>query len=58
MRVILGIACGLTASILAYVLWRPTLAWTLTRVPPSTHPDCHPRFRTWHLGIETLEEPR
>lgn len=50
MKTALALATGATLTILAYTLWQPTLGWTLTRVPPATHPDCRPRYRTWHNG--------
>lgn len=50
MKVLLGLGAGITASILAYLLWRPTIAWTFTHNQPATHPDCRPRYRTWHAG--------
>lgn len=53
MRMVFGIACGITVSILAYTIWQPTIAWTLTRIPPATHPDCKPRYRTWRNGVMT-----
>jgi hypothetical protein len=31
MRITLGIAAGITLSILAHVLWKPTIAWALSR---------------------------
>lgn len=65
MRVILGIACGVTATIIGYILWQPAidrrlamhaLAWVFTHNEPGTHPDCKPRFITWHNHIETSRE--
>lgn len=53
MRMVVGIACGITVSIIAYAIWQPALAWTFTRVPPATHPDCKPRYRTWSRGVMT-----
>lgn len=31
MRVAIGIACGITLSILAHIIWKPALAWALSR---------------------------
>ncbi|GAT73566.1 putative small intestine sodium-dependent phosphate transport protein [Microbacterium sp. HM58-2] len=47
-----GIALGLAAAILMHILGWPYLAWLFNRIPPATHPDCAPRFRTWHRGVE------
>lgn len=36
-------------------LWyarKPILVLLFTRIPPETHPDCKPRYRTWKNGIE------
>ncbi len=53
MRVLLGIAAGITLSILAYALWQPAIEWTLMHNEPETDPACHPRFRSWHKGVMT-----
>lgn len=31
MRILAGIATGITLSILAHVIWRPALGWALSR---------------------------
>lgn len=31
MRTLLGIAIGITASILAHILWKPAIVWALSR---------------------------
>lgn len=31
MRIIFGIACGITLSILAHIIWKPALGWALSR---------------------------
>lgn len=52
MRTLIGLVATITASILAYILWRPTLNWVFTRIPPETPADWKPRMRTWKNGIE------
>jgi hypothetical protein len=65
MRVILGIVAGITATIIGYIVWQPAIdrrlaehaiAWVFTHNPPATHPDCKPRYRTYHHGVETSQE--
>lgn len=51
MRVIKGVVIGLTLSTLAYVLWRPTLAWALTRIPPVTPHGWTPKHMTFKNGV-------
>lgn len=31
MRIITGIAAGITLSILAHILWKPTIGWAFSR---------------------------
>jgi hypothetical protein len=66
MRVLIGMACGMTATMLAYVIWQPAIdrrdvarasAWLFTRIPPATDPACKSRFRTWRNHIEVSREP-
>lgn len=52
MRILVGVAVGVTIAILMHILGWPYIAWLFTRIPPATHPDCAPRFRTWHHGVE------
>jgi hypothetical protein len=56
MRTILGVAAGITLSILAYTIWQPAILWTLTRIPPATPAGWAPKHRTWHNGV-LMEEP-
>lgn len=49
MKTALALATGITLTILAYALWQPTLG-TIFHDQPATHPDCTPRYRTWHNG--------
>lgn len=53
MKILAGISIGVTASILAYIIGRPTISWVFTRVPPATHPDSRPRFKSWRDGVMT-----
>lgn len=53
MRLLAGVAIGTTLAILWNTIGSSTLAWALTRIEPGTHPDCKPRYRTWHDGIMT-----
>lgn len=52
MRLLAGIAVGITATILMHILGWPYLAWLLTRIPPATHPDCAPRYKVKQHGVE------
>lgn len=52
MKTISGLTIGITLMIVAYILWKPTLAWALTRNPPVTPEGWAPRMRTWKNGIE------
>lgn len=54
MRVIKGVVIGLTLSIMAFILWRPTLAWALTRIPPVTPHGWTPKMRTYTNGVENI----
>lgn len=38
--------------VMAAHFWARPTAWMMTRIPPVTHPDCHPRFRVWVHGVE------
>lgn len=31
MKILIGIATGITLSILAHIIWKPTLGWALSR---------------------------
>lgn len=51
---------GITASILAWIMFKPTLnrrridrflEWVFTRIPPETDPACTPRYWTSHAGV-------
>ncbi|KQQ65069.1 hypothetical protein [Microbacterium sp. Leaf320] len=60
MKITFGIAAGITLSIVVYAMKQPTLdhvrhflQWVFTRVEVRTHPDCQPRFRSWHKGVMT-----
>lgn len=53
MKLTLGIVAGITATMLAWILWKPALAWTFTHNLPPTHPNSHTRYRTWHHGTAT-----
>jgi hypothetical protein len=53
MRVLTGIAAGITLSILWHILGWPFIGWLFVRIPPATHPDCAPKYRTWHNGVPT-----
>lgn len=53
MKVSLGIVAGISLSILAFVLWQPTIRWTFMHNEPETDPTCTPRFRSWHNGLMT-----
>lgn len=46
-----GISIGVTVTILAYALWRPTLVRALNDEPETPH-GWTPRTRTWKNGIE------
>ena len=50
MRTLAGITIGITASILAYTLWKPTIAWVFTRNPPTMPTGHQPRHRHWVNG--------
>jgi hypothetical protein len=52
MRLLAGVAVGITLMILWHTLGWPWIGWMLTRVLPATHPDCRPRYRTWTGGVE------
>lgn len=60
MKILAGIAAGITLSIVVYAVKQPTLdhvghflRWVFTRVEVQAHPDCQPRFRSWHKGVMT-----
>lgn len=49
MRIILGVAVGITLSILAHTFGWRWLAWFLSRIETVT-PDWSPKMRTWING--------
>lgn len=60
MRIVCGSLLGVTAMLLAWILWKPALnrrridrflEWIFTRVEVPTHPDCQPRYWTTHHGV-------
>lgn len=62
MKIALGIIAGITATMLAYIVWQPAIdrrdisrviAWIFTHNQPDTHPDSRPKYRTWHNGTIT-----
>lgn len=58
MRILAGVIIGITAVTLLHILGWPSLAWMLTRIPPTTPTDFRPRFRAWHKGVEVIHENR
>lgn len=52
MRLALGLLAGITLAWCTAAIWKPTLALMFTD-EPATHPDCTPRYRTWHNGVMT-----
>lgn len=52
MRLTLGLLAGITLAWAAAAIYRPTIRWAFNDTPP-THPDCKPRYRTWHNGTMT-----
>lgn len=50
MRILAGIALGITASILAHTLGWRWLAWIMCRIEVLTPIDWAPRTRTWIKG--------
>lgn len=52
MKLTLGILTGITIAWCAAAIWKPTLRLMFSD-EPATHPDCQPRYRTWHDGIRT-----
>lgn len=55
MKITFALLFGATVVMAAHFWARPT-AWMLTRIPPATHPDCHPRFRVWDHGVEVTTD--
>lgn len=53
MKTILAVLAGISLTLAAVAIWQPSLAWIFTRIPPATHPDCAPRYLTWHGGVMT-----
>lgn len=51
MKLTLGMLAGITLAWCAAAIYRPTIAWTLTRIPPDG--TSTPRYRTWHNGAIT-----
>lgn len=52
MKLLTGALIG-ASIVVALTHWRKPIAWVLTRIPPDTHPDCAPRYRTCHEGAWT-----
>ena len=56
MKPALLLAVGITLGVAA-THWQRPVAWIMTRIPPATHPDCAPRSRVWHHGVEVSCPP-
>lgn len=52
MKLTLGVLAGITIAWCAAAIWQPTLG-LMFGDEPATHPDCKPRYRTWHHGVMT-----
>ncbi len=53
MKLPLAFTCGIGIAWAAVAIWPSFIGWVFTRVPPATHPDCTPRYSTWHHGERT-----
>ena len=51
MKVPLGVLLAAGVLVVA-TQWRRPMKWLMYRIPPETPPDCAPRFRVWHHGVE------
>lgn len=56
MKLTLGVRTGMTIAWAAAAIYRPTIAWTFTRIPPATPEGWAPRYRTWDHGVMTEGE--
>ncbi|MGQ7313388.1 hypothetical protein ACUOFU_16905 [Microbacterium arabinogalactanolyticum] len=57
MKLAAGMVIGVTVMIVWHVMGWPFVEWVFTRIPPATHPDCAPRARAWHHGVEVSCPP-
>lgn len=51
MKITIGLIATITLTLIGWIIWKPTLNWVFTRIPPETPHDWAPKLRIYKNGI-------